>query len=201
MNRMMEERNFVSNYIDIPKIFYPEEGNIPFVNCTICHKDLLNNDVNYLIEKAYKQELSDGSRKLVFEFVYCLDCLEKFRDEFSKESKLKIDQFFDEKTNLEKRQNELIKYDLFEPEIWLNNCIVKNKSIDEVEEFQICALCNGGDMLYHHYPYMICGEAMDELVEVLSPQTLDIINDFWINNTGLPPEIEDIFKTKRPILF
>jgi hypothetical protein len=56
-------------------------------------------------------------------------------------------------------------------------------------------------MLFYHAPYMICGEAMDDIVNLISNKTLDIINDFWADNIDLPPEFEDIFKTRKPIIF
>jgi hypothetical protein len=89
---------------------------------------------------------------------------------------------------------------LFDLDLWLQNCIVKNKSIDEVEEFQIMTLCEGGDMLFYHAPYMICGEAMDEVMDLLSKKTLDIIDDLMIDIVDIPPEMKELFKTRKPIL-
>jgi hypothetical protein len=151
-------------------------------------------------EKAYHQDLTKLERSLVFEFAYCLDCLDQMRAEFSIESKQKLDSYFVKNSDLEKRQTGLTANNLFDVDLWLQNCIVKNESIDEVEEFQILALCEGGDMLYHYFPYMICGNAMEEVANLLSNKTLDMLNDFLIDNIDVPPELEEIFKSKKPIL-
>lgn len=197
----MSEIIFVNDHINIPEIFHSDKDELPFTNCAMCNNELLTGEKNYLIEKAYHQNLSTLKKELIFEFAYCIDCLQKLREEFSEESIKKLDEYFESRVDFKKRQEQLTEYKLFEPEIWLNNCVVKNKSIDEVEEYQIYALCNGSDMLFYNYPYMICGDAVDEVAELLSNKTLDIINDFWASHIDLPPEIEDIFKTKRPVIF
>jgi len=197
----MSDLVVIDDYINVPPVFLPEGSEEPFKYCKVCNKELLENNERYVIEKAYSQDLEKKSRKLIFEFAYCADCLEQIREEFSLESKKKIDDFFNTNTNLEKRYQGLKKCKLFDVDIWLHNCIVKNKSIDKVKEFQIMALCQGNDMLFYQAPYMICGEAMDDLMGLLSNKTLDIINDFWADIIDLPPELEDIFKTKKPVIF
>lgn len=196
----MPDQIYVKDFMKIPPVFFPEGKDEPFKYCKICNKELIENNEVYVIEKAFKQDLTEKDRSLIFEFAYCMDCMEQIRTEFSAESKKKIDEYFKANTNLEKRQKGLIENKLLDVDIWLHNCIVKNKSIDEVEEYQIITLCHGKDMLFYHAPYMICGEAMDDIMNLLSNKTLDIINDFWIDHIDLPPELEEIFKTKKPIL-
>jgi hypothetical protein len=196
----MEETEIIKNFEEISLIFLQEKSNTPFKNCKICNKELIENNERYIIEKAYHQDLTKLERSLVFEFAYCLDCLDQMRAEFSIESKQKLDSYFVKNSDLEKRQTGLTANNLFDVDLWLQNCIVKNESIDEVEEFQILALCEGGDMLYHYFPYMICGNAMEEVANLLSNKTLDMLNDFLIDNIDVPPELEEIFKSKKPIL-
>ena len=117
-----------------------------------------------------------------------------------KESRDKLDLYFKTNTNFRERYNQFKKHNLFDTEVWLNNCIFKNKSLDEVSEFQICAQCQGTDMLFYNAPYMVCGEAMDEVANLLSNKTLDILNRFWADNVDLPPELEEIFSGKRLLL-
>ncbi len=196
----MSELVVVDDFEKIPSIFYSERSEEPFKFCNVCHKELVDSEEKYIIEKAYQQDLSNMKRSLVFEFAYCVDCLENMQAEFSGESKQKLDAYFEKNTDLDKRQEGLTKNKLFDVDIWLQTCIVKNKSIDEVEEFQILALCEGGDMLYHYFPYMICGDAMNEISNLLSNKTLDILNNFLIDNIDVPPELEEIFKTKKLLL-
>ena len=196
----MSDLVFIKDFVKMPPIFYPEGGEELFKYCQVCKKELIENQERYMIEKAYSQNLNKKERKLIFEFVYCIDCLDEIQDEFSSESKEKITNFFMTNSNLEARYDGLSKNKLFDVDLWLHNCIVKNKSIDEVEEFQILTMCQGGDMLFHHAPYMICGEAMDEIMNLLSNKTLDIINDLMIDIIDIPPELEEIFNTRKPIL-
>lgn len=197
----MADFNLVEHTSPIPVIFHSDKHHKPFTHCKMCGKDVVNSGAPYMIEKAYGQDLSSGVRKVVFELAYCLDCLNEVNQSLSKESKQKIQHFFEENANMEKREAELKKYNLIDPEVWLHNCIFKNQSIDEVKEFQIYALCLGEEMLYQHAPYMVCGEAIDEIIGLLSNKSLDILNDLTADIIDLPPEFSELFKSKTPLIF
>lgn len=189
----------IDNFEPIPPIFFPDGKEMPFCNCSICGKQLLKRGQTYMIEKAYKQDIETQERELIFEIVYCFECIEKLREELSEESKQKLEVFYKENIDFEKRHKQLSEHELFETDIWLNNCVVSNKAIDEVNEFQIYALCDGGDILYHQTPYMICGEVIDQVTELISNKTLDFLNDFLLDHIDLPPEFADIINTPRPV--
>ncbi|MCU4176661.1 hypothetical protein [Carboxylicivirga sp. N1Y90] len=196
----MSESIHINNYIPIPPIFYPEGSDKPFCNCKVCGKELMESGEPYLIEKAYGQDLEKEKRQVIFEFVYCFDCVQEVHETLSVESRVKIAEYMKQNTNLEQRDAELKKHELFDVDIWLHNCVVKNQSIDEVKEFQIYALCQGGDLLFHQAPYMICGDAVDEIAGLLSNKSLDILNDLMTDLIDLPPEFSELFKTRHPIL-
>ncbi len=196
----MSEEKYISTSIPVPVTFYPDGSDKPFCNCKMCDKELLNSEEPYLIEKAFGQDVKTGERTVVFELAYCMACLQEVHATLSEESKEKIQIYFVENTDLEKRDAELKKYELFDADIWLHSCIVKNKSIDDVKEFQIYALCHGEDLLFHHAPYMVCGEAVDEIADLLSNKSLDILNDLMADIIDLPPEYSELFKTRTPIL-
>ncbi len=98
------------------------------------------------------------------------------------------------------RNEELIKHEIFDVNIWLQNCIVKNKSIDEVDEFLIVANCQKDRLFFDSTPFMICGEAMDEMANLLSEQSLDIINNRTRDIVGLPPGFSETLKSRRIIV-
>jgi hypothetical protein len=196
----MSDLVLINDFIEVPPMFFPEGSEEPFKYCKLCNKELIENEERYVIEKAYSQDLTSKERKLIFEVAYCVDCLNQIHEEFSRESREMIYNYFKQNSNLEARYKGLSENKLFDLDLWLQNCIVKNKSIDEVEEFQIMTLCEGGDMLFYHASYMICGEAMDEVMDLLSKKTLDIIDDLMIDIVDVPPEMEELFKTRKPIL-
>ncbi|MCU4165180.1 hypothetical protein [Carboxylicivirga caseinilyticus] len=195
----MSENTFHTS--SIPEIFYSDSTKKPFTHCKVCQKDVIQTGEPYIIEKAYGQDLIKGKRDMIFEVVYCLDCIQEINESLSEESRERISNYFKTHTNLDKRDKELKKYELFEIDIWLNNCIVKNKSIDEVDEFQIYALCIGNELLFHQAPYMVCGEAIEEVMELLSNKSLDILNDLMTDIIDLPPQYRELFKTRTPMIF
>ncbi len=196
----MSEHIHISHTSPIPEIFYSEKYKKPFTHCRVCDKELIHSGEPYLIEKAYGQNLSTGKREVIFELAYCFDCVNEIHEKLSEESREKIQAYFDSNTQMDKRDTELKKYELFEPDIWLHNCVVKNKSIDEVNEFQIYALCMGDELMYHHAPYMVCGEAVDEIMGLLSNKSLDILNDLMTDIIDLPPEFSELFKNRTPLI-
>nr|WP_319398047.1 hypothetical protein [uncultured Carboxylicivirga sp.] len=186
----------------IPEIFHSSNSKTPFTHCKVCNKDIILSGEPYIIEKAFGQDLVKGKRDMIFEVAYCMNCVQEINESLSEESREKIQSYFTSKTDIDKRDAELKKYELFETDIWLQNCIVKNKSIDEIDEFQIYALCYADQMLFHKAPYMVCGEAIDEVMDLLSNKSLDILNDLMSDIIDLPPQYDELFKTKRtPLIF
>lgn len=196
----MSDILYITDSAPIPEIFYSEKKNRPFENCTRCDKKLGKNDEIYLIEKAYERNRVTHDPELVFEVAYCFDCREGLMQSLSKTSRKKLEAYFKAHTDLDKRDAELKKYDLMDPDIWINNCIVKNKPIDQAKVFQLYAICWKNELVFHNSPYMICGEAMDEIVELLSNKSLDILNDFLTDLLDMPPEVMEIFRTRKPVL-
>jgi hypothetical protein len=185
----------------IPDIFYCEKENKKFTQCTICGKSFENTNELYLIEKAYEKKPGSENHQLVFELACCMDCRQEINESLSQESRENITAYFQKNTNVEKRDADLKKYNLMDHELWLQNCIVKNKSISEVEEYQIYVLCWKDKLVYHHLPYMLCGETIEEIMGLLSKKSLDILNDFMTDLFDLPPEFNEIFGRKKVLIF
>lgn len=188
------------NSFEVSKEFYSDKNNAPFTHCNLCNKELIESDSEYMIEKAFSKSLITGKTEVVFELAYCFDCMDGVKSEISKESMNNLINFFMTKSNIEKRNSELIKYELFETPIWINNCIIENVNIEDASEYQIASLCKGNKMFFNHTPYMISGEALEKITELLSKETLNILNGVRDKLIDLPDEVKNTTRT-RPVFF
>ena len=80
----------------IPKDFYDFEGNA-FTHCKNCQIDLLNPAQAYTIEKAVKVYPEGLGEQVIFEHAICLSCSKQLSEEISKESKERLQNYFEEK--------------------------------------------------------------------------------------------------------
>ncbi|WP_321516825.1 hypothetical protein [Marinifilum fragile] len=196
----MSELFEITHSTPIPEIFYSEKEEKRFTECTICGKNLADANELYLIEKAFEKKPGSDKPQLVFELACCMDCRQEMHDSLSEESNEKIAAYFEANSRAEERDRELKKHDLMDTDIWLNNCIIKNKAMDEVNEYQIYALCWKDEMVFHQMPFMICGDTIDDIMNLLSNKSLDIINDLTADLIDLPPEYGELFRDKK-VLF
>ena len=99
-------------------------------------------------------------------------------DAYSKKSFENIQKYFWKHVDLMKRQYELLNRDQFEVEKWISQCVVKGTPRNELNEYQIICQCEGDKMVFSFFPFIIGGEALEEIMELLSNQTLDMFSDF-----------------------
>ena len=188
-------------YTNIPKEFLSFETGEPFQNCKICDMDLTRPDSHYVIEKAIRKYPGYEASDVVFEYAICFSCAEGFRSELSRESLESIEKYFmsnvDLKHQAHRFQNpeEAVNLDDF-----TNKCLIKGISKQEVEEYQIYGECKGNKLVCGNMPYMISGEAMDEIADVLSDKTLDELDGFAGKYLGPSPELESLFRGRKLIL-
>lgn len=159
----------------IPSEFYSFETKAPFERCIECEKYLLDDDTEYLIEKAVKTYEGFDAKDVVFDYAICMDCADNLRNEISKESWDSMMRYFQENMDLQQRidmQNQ-------SPEENLKQCMIKKTNIDLCREYQVYAHCKGGKLNMENPPYMISGEVMDELLPLLSDKTIDEMNGFF----------------------
>ncbi|MFP4094265.1 MAG: hypothetical protein ACLFUB_07245 [Cyclobacteriaceae bacterium] len=183
----------------IPRAFYPYKQDEPFSQCISCHNPLLEDGQDYFIEKAIRKYPELNAYDVVFEYAMCLRCAEQMHHELSQESKQKIQDFMLQNASYIEQKLELLKEEKFNMEDWLQTCIITGRTIDQLTEYQIFAQCRGNKLLYHGMPYLISGEAMDAMTNLLSNKTLGEMNRFINDNFGLPPELRKIL-ADRPIL-
>lgn len=187
------------NFIQVPEIFHCEQTKSAFTNCTLCDADFTNTDTRYTIEKAYRQDVQKQTKELVFEIAVCEHCSKNVYDELSEDSKNKIQAHFLEKVDFLERYEKFEEFNLFDTDSWLTNCLTTGKPMDELEEYQIYAFCEGTEMIFFNGPYMLSGIAIDNIMQLMSNKTLDILNGYTKRILGVPPGSEEKISSRKLI--
>ena len=177
-------------FIKIPKEFYSEATGEPFKKCMVCECDLGETGTPYLIEKAIRRYEKLNATDTIFEYALCFTCQEEVREFWSEESRQKMDAYLAEKTNLTERREKLLQADKLELNPWISHCIFKGTPAEASSEYQIMCQCDGEYMIFAYMPFMISGEAIDEIVQLLSEKTKDELGGFMDKYLGLPPELK-----------
>lgn len=184
-------------WTEIPELFWSDLEGEPFRECVICKCDLLKGDKVYLIEKAMKGFGQPNLQSTLFEFAICLECISGFRLKLSTSSKSKIEKFFEANVDFSSRLDDLKG----EPKAaWMNNCLIHNAPVSESGECQIYSLCRGNKFCYQEYPYMIRAEAMEEMMHLISSETMDELNGLKDDITSTPPELKELLDKTGPRL-
>ncbi len=185
------ELDNIREYVEIPPMFRSDLTGEPIDRCLVCERFLLDDGVQYLIEKAYKQRPQFHSREIIFEYAVCLDCHAEMRSSFSEESLVRIDAYFNRHVNLAKRRAQLLKTEGLNLERWVSSCVINGTPVEAMNEYQMLCQCDGKNLLFAYLPYTLGGEAMDELMQLLSNKTLDQLDGFVEQYFGLPPEFRE----------
>ena len=182
----------------IPPEFYSDLTGQPFDSCINCGKNLLIPGTIYMIEKAIVQTQPHLTKNTIFEYAMCYSCWEETKKSLSAESLQNMQDYFAERVDFQKRNSVLKESD--EMDDWLGSCIVKGKHKNELKEYQIACQCDGPLMAYHFLPYLISGEVMDEVMDLLSEKTLGEMDDFKNRLTTPSPDLEELFDKKKVFL-
>lgn len=185
--------------IAIPEEFHSFTMKGPFSTCINCQKFLLEDGTEYYIEKAIKKYPGFDAFDVIFEYAICLDCAENMRQRMSKESMKRIEFFFTENIDASDRLN-IVKKNPENPGPWINKCLVKGTAKADLTEFQLYAHCNGKHLTLTHMPYLISGEVLDQIGQLLSAQTMGELDDFINGHFGPPPELEEEFPRRNVVL-
>lgn len=180
---------------DIPKIFKSDLTGDLFKQCVMCECDLLDEETNYVIEKALKPYNGLKNYATVFEYAMCMDCAESMRNVLSKESKQNIDNFFQEHVDFEEHYQKHAELDPEDILPRLEHCIVSGEHISKMAECQIYAQCVGTQLIVYIFPYMVGAKALDSMINLISNKTMDDLNDFKESFLGGPPEFEELLKS------
>ncbi|MDC1067771.1 hypothetical protein OAQ99_01285 [Candidatus Kapabacteria bacterium] len=185
--------------IEIPDEFHSFETKKPFTNCVVCEKNLIEIGIHYFVEKSVKKYPNSSAFDIIFEYAICLECALEMRETLSKDSMEKIDSFFDEKVNLLSRWKSLTRDGKYDINDWVSNCLITNKPVKDLNEYQIYAHCESDRMLFSLMPYVVSGEVIDHVSGLLSQKTKDELDGFMGKYLGPPPSIREILKDKTPV--
>lgn len=156
----------------------------------MCERALLDGTTDYVIEKGYRSFEGYDVKETVFGYALCMECHVDLSASFSTLSKNRCQSYLRGHVDLHERQSALLNGDSVDPTAWTDRCIVHDTPKDELTEYQMLAHCRGRDMFLTHLPIMIGGPAVDELVQLLSNETLDELGGFRDEYFGLPPELK-----------
>ena len=189
----------MSQYLqEIPSIFYSSETGAPIDRCLICDSYLLDG-IEYIIEKAIVNYPSVGTQDLVWEVAICMDCMENITNEYSQASQQKMAEYFMENMDM-RHHKELREKENFDINEWISKCIIKGKSQRECTQYQLCGHFIGDLCVFDHTPFLVCDEAMDEVIHLLSNETLGAMNDFRDRYFPPPEDLSPLLRDKDFVL-
>lgn len=192
---MSEDKSNLDSYpqtIEIPKVFYADLTGSFLEKCVYCETSVLTSNAPYLIEKALKPYGSYDSYATLFEYAVCVGCTDKMKGMISNQSMTKIMDYF--LKNMKAAVNGKNRYqeECFNVLDWISNCAINGIHISELSECQIYALCINDQMLFTEFPYMVSGQALDEVVDLLSAETLDELDRFKSEFVDGPSEFKEL---------
>jgi len=175
----------------IPKLFFNTVKDLPFSNCSKCNIFLLDGEMEYMIEKVLIPN------DVLYEFAICGNCIKSLQQEISKESLKSLQQFNESELN-----NRIQKIDHLLNEDY--NTIKKQLSETtpdySYENCNIMAFFNGANLVEDFPPVCVSTQAIENMQDVLSKQTKDSFDDFMDFIGDVPPGLEELFKTRKPVL-
>lgn len=197
MDNFQQESPFTS--IPIPGEFYSDATGAPFERCLRCEKPLLVPGTEYFIEKAIRRYEKFDADDTIFEYAMCVDCHIALQDTFSEESRKRLDAYFQQHAHMLEHHEKALRAGGTQIDAFISNCLIKKTSREASTEYQIYAHCDGDRMLLTVFPFMLSGEAIDEMVDLLSDKTIGEIGGLMDEFFDLPPDLKKKLPD-RPIL-
>lgn len=174
--------------IDI-SVFWNAETGLPFDDCLVCSQSLHEPAMVYYVEKIFRKPFNaEGELELLFEYAICEPCTTSLRKSLSKSSLESIEQFF--------KKTLLALPSLSEAEK-LTKCLITRKPISHCESYSFHARFKGDRLNDSIHPYAISDEAVEAISELLSKETLDVLDDFKGRYFSGPPELAGLINPKR----
>jgi len=174
----------------IPSLFFNTVKDLPFSNCSKCNRFLLDESVEYMIEKVLVPN------DVLYEFAICSKCIISLQQEISKESLHNMQQFSEKELNNSIQTiNHLVNEDY--------NTIKKKLSIQtpklSYENCNIMAFFKGTNLMEGYPAVCVSTQALENMQEILSKKTKDSFDDFMDFIGDVPPGLEELFKTRKPV--
>lgn len=176
------------NSAPITNDFLNSETGQPFSECMMCNTSLT--ETQYVVEKAFRNYPSLGTKEVIFEYAMCMQCAAKMHFELSEESRSRITAYLSSHITRKSFQS------TDDIDSSVKNCVVRSTDLSDSSEYSIYALCDGQEMILGEFPYGLSGEAQDEIMKLLSAKTLEVMDDFIGKHFTGPPEVMDILRRK-----
>lgn len=166
----------------------------PMDRCISCEKELIKSQSDYVIEKAIKPYNGYGAYSTIFEYAMCLPCADQMRTRISAQSMQHINEYFSRNFDFTTRQglNPVTAENSIFP--WIDQCMVKGTHASQLGECQVYAQCKGGHLVVQEFPYMISGQVIEEVIEILSPETKDEFDRMKDELIDGPSEFQDLLQ-------
>ena len=191
-----------SQFIPIPEEFYSFETNAPFEGCMVCKADLLAGEVDYFIEKAVRNYPEHDVSDVVYEYALCSHCAADMNEKMSTASMTNLQMYF---SNNEAFMKKIAAYN----NEWQNSedsplddqCALTGEHKATLDEYMIYGHFKGDKMIRSTMPFLLSGKVMDDVADLLSDETIDELDGFMGEYFGGPPELEELWKPRRPVFF
>ncbi|MEN8249023.1 MAG: hypothetical protein ABFS32_08830 [Bacteroidota bacterium] len=191
-----------SQFVPIPKDFYAFDTDKPFTNCLVCQRELLTGEVDYFIEKAIRNYKDHEVSDIVYEYAICVHCAQDMNGQMSAESMQNIQDYFGRQPEfLLKVYDHNAKWEELEEISLPDECVITMQPKSDLDEYMIYGHFRGDKMVKSSMPYLLSGQVMDEISDLLSNQTIDQLDGFMGEYFGGPPELEELWKPRRPVFF
>lgn len=193
----------VTKFFDngIPSLFFNYDTGAPFSSCTFCEKKMTS-ETKYAVEKMIHQNTVMQIREIVYEYAMCWDCATALGGDISQESRLAIQQLYNEHGDILMRKLDYLhrtkKYTI---DSWLERCSLTGKEIRNCEEFSISGIIESGNLVYEQAPMVVSGQFMQKLHDVLSEETNKGFQGLRDKITDGSPSVEDLVYGPVPGFF
>ena len=180
----------IHDHIPMPEELWSFETGKPMLNCVECGRDLSPDGTPYLIEKARH------GTEVIAEFAWCFECHDTTQESYSKESRTRIWDYFLDRVSFEDRRRRLSQDHRCDLAAWTSACITCGKPAAECKETLTLAQADGGDLMFHYLPYLICGECCEAIVDLMSNPSLDAWHDWLQQNLPMAPEAQALPRSR-----
>lgn len=180
----------------IPKDIFSSDSDQPFDCCIMCQTPLKETGAPYMIEKAYVHHKDLKLHEVKYEYAICIACGQNMHNQLSKDSRAAIEQFFSSRVDMQLRYLEFQQDESMSTnyDAWTQNSLLTEESRHDLDEYVVYAMCEGDQMVYAGYPFILSMSTLEQLQGLLSKATKDILDDFMDEHFGLPPEIRQAIK-------
>lgn len=87
------------------------------------------------------------------------------------------------------------RYDFWQ---YIARCSIKGTPIEELKEYMVVGYFTGSYLDFNRPPLLIGEQVMDEMMNLLSKQTIEEFDDFTGKYLTSPPEFRDLLKSPKP---